>query len=130
MILFSQLEYLDLSYNKITDNGARILSKCLHNVKILELLETEISEAGAAMLKKTIDENNVVETSVWYLCGIDFWTVFSDLAKNPWEKENKNVFCVFVNKHLQCTSSNIYHQMRKVYIRFTDDCTLVEKVLV
>ena len=67
-LLSLQLEYLDLSFNNVSDHEAKLLSKCVEKIKVLDLLETDITEIGVNILRNAILETNAVKRNICFAC--------------------------------------------------------------
>jgi len=60
----SNVEVLNLSYNKVGDKGAKLLSSILNSTKLQELYlwSTQISDDGAKSLSEAIEKNTSLKT--------------------------------------------------------------------
>ena len=50
------MKLLNLSYNRLNDNGALYLSKCIHMIEELELEKCDIQEKGVQALAEQIEK--------------------------------------------------------------------------
>ena len=70
-----QLKSLDLSNNKIGDEGAKSLSTCIHNIDELRM-SCDITKLGIENLSKAIQKRTSPVNNSFLQLNLIFWNIF------------------------------------------------------
>ena len=71
-----QLKSLNLTHNKVGDEGAKYLSTCIHNIDQLSLWNCDITKLGIENLSKAIQKRTSPVNNSFLQLNLIFWIIF------------------------------------------------------